>query len=306
MTKVVASAAAEGSLSVAGESGVRKPERKLSALQEKLRKRLDSGSFRQLNEQLYSCTGAQAVRLMKADPALFSTYHAGYADQVRRWPRNPLDAVLAFLRTQPNELVVADLGCGEARLAADAAQRDVRSFDLVAANKRVIACDIAHVPLPDSSVDVAVFCLSLMGTNYGEFLAEARRIVVPGGWVLVAEVTSRFENQNPTAFKRAVADIGFRIDDGHEFVKLTRSADGSARGPGSSRVGPSPKQTFPGTKKGIKGRRQARRQDTLAASSAMTDAPFFLSFAFQSTKAKAGTSRAKKMPTLKACVYKKR
>jgi ribosomal RNA-processing protein 8 len=41
----------------------------------------------------------------------------------------------------------------------------VHSFDLVAVNEMVTACDMANVPLQDENIDIAVFCLSLMGTN---------------------------------------------------------------------------------------------------------------------------------------------
>jgi ribosomal RNA-processing protein 8 len=93
----------------------------------------------------------------------------------------------------------------------------VFSFDLVARNERITACDIAHVgvqththraihvhvrkvgiriyihahskphpptsqvPLDDESVDVAVFCLSLMGTDMMQFVREGVRVLRPGG-----------------------------------------------------------------------------------------------------------------------------
>ena len=37
-----------------------------------------------------------------------------------------------------------------------------------------------QVPLDDATVDIAVFCLSLMGTNLGDFLIEANRVLVMG------------------------------------------------------------------------------------------------------------------------------
>jgi SAM-dependent methyltransferase len=66
----------------------------------------------------------------------------------------------------------------------------------MAANERITVADSAHVPLADSSVDVAVFCLSLMGTNYFDFVMEARRVLRHGGLLFVAEVTSRFDTQD--------------------------------------------------------------------------------------------------------------
>lgn len=39
-----------------------------------------------------------------------------------------------------------------------------------------------------ASVDVAVFCLALMGTDYPAFLREAHRVLRAGGRLWVAEV----------------------------------------------------------------------------------------------------------------------
>jgi ribosomal RNA-processing protein 8 len=292
---------------------VRKAARPLSALQQKFARQLGGGTFRQLNEQLYTSTGAQAAALMRREPHLFAAYHAGYADQVRRWPANPLDCVLAFLRTQPVGVVVADLGCGAARLAAETPQSVVHSFDLVAANERVVACDIARTPLGDSAVDVAVFCLSLMGTNYGEFLVEARRIVRPGGYVLVAEVASRFEGQDPAAFKRAVAGLGFVAEEQHPFVIGGAEVRVSSGGGWPRQKGGGGKTVVGVMKKG--GRKRGQRAgvngspfDSAPGSAAMSRAAFFLHFAFRSTKNKPGaqTKPSKSMPLLKTCVYKKR
>jgi ribosomal RNA-processing protein 8 len=164
----------------------------LSKLQAALKSKLEGARFRWINEELYTRTGAESLAAMTADPSAFHAYHAGYRLQVEGWPENPLDRIIAEIRSGPPTAVVADMGCGEARLAASVPNR-VHSFDLVAVNPTVTACDIAHVPLPDASVDVVVFCLSLMGTNYGDFLAEANRILRPGGRLLIAEVRSRFE-----------------------------------------------------------------------------------------------------------------
>jgi ribosomal RNA-processing protein 8 len=282
--------------------GRRSNGRPLSALQEKLRKRLESGQFRELNEELYTCTGAQAAAMMRSGPGLFAKYHAGYAEQVRRWPSNPLERVLSFLKSQRADLRVADLGCGEARLSSESPQSTVHSFDLVAVNDRVTACDIANLPLKESSVDIAVFCLSLMGTNYGEFLTEARRVLRPSGWVLIAEVASRFEDHDARTFKKAVEALGFRSDNSHPFVTdELSSADtcillpsGKARKRARANRGNVPKHLA---------------QKSRKSSSGQSGSPFFLFFAFQTTK---GVSkvRAKKsgadLPTLKPCVYKKR
>ncbi|GFV88994.1 hypothetical protein TNCV_4911942 [Trichonephila clavipes] len=48
-----------------------------------------------------------------------------------------------------------------------------------------------QVPLPNESVNVAVFCLSLMGTNLKDYLRETFRILKVGGTLKIAEVESR-------------------------------------------------------------------------------------------------------------------
>lgn len=189
------------------------------SLEERMQ-RLQGGHFRQINEMLYTSTGAAAAAAFRDDPALFGAYHAGYALQVAQWPEDPLDAVIAAVRAEgakkraaaedrSSPLRVADLGCGVARMAAelDPARFAVHSFDLVAANERVTACNIAHVPLAAASVDAAAFCLSLMGTDHAAFVAEAHRILVPGGLLLVAEAKSRIGSVQ--VFVRGMELMGF-------------------------------------------------------------------------------------------------
>ena len=73
----------------------------------------------------------------------------------------------SILKRKLEDLVIADFGCGEARLAhaLSSSCRKVYSFDLVALNDKVTVCDFTKTPLENESIDIAVFCLSLMGTN---------------------------------------------------------------------------------------------------------------------------------------------
>jgi len=73
---------------------------------------------------------------------------------------------------------VTDLGCGDASLAKHFQKKKnikVRSFDLVKVNEFVEVCDMLNVPLKDESIDISIFCLSLMGTNFLGFIREACR-----------------------------------------------------------------------------------------------------------------------------------
>ena len=132
------------------------------------------------------------MKLFKSDPALFSSYHQGYQHQAAQWPLDPLNSLMTDILRQDSNLVIADLGCGEARLARSV-PNTVHSFDLVAANDSVTVADIANLPLQDKSVDMVVFCLSLMGTNMRDFVFEAARILKVGGVLKIAELESRFQ-----------------------------------------------------------------------------------------------------------------
>ncbi|KAJ2327808.1 25S rRNA (adenine645-N1)-methyltransferase, partial [Coemansia sp. RSA 2673] len=128
---------------------------------------------------------------------------------VEKWPVNPVDLFIKCLRGKPR-LVVADLGCGEARLAATVGkQHTVHSFDLVAHNELITPCNIAKVPLSSGTVDVAIFCLALMGTDFIAFIREANRILRVGGELKIAEVVSRVSNVD--AFVKALEEQGFKL-----------------------------------------------------------------------------------------------
>ena len=112
----------------------------------------------------YSTTSDNAFAFYKKAPENWRVYHHGYRSQVKSWPKNPLYVIADVLRAHPG-WVVGDFGCGDAELSTLLPQNKVHSFDLVAANDNVVACDMKRVPLKASTLDAAVYCLSLMGTN---------------------------------------------------------------------------------------------------------------------------------------------
>ncbi|KAK9521093.1 hypothetical protein VZT92_020930 [Zoarces viviparus] len=183
-------------------------EDRSASLRSRMVQRLESARFRYINEVLYSTSSGEAKRMFKQDPQAFGIYHRGYTAQVRRWPANPVDAIISYIRQKPPSLVVADFGCGDCKIARSVKNK-VHSFDLAAACNLVTVCDMADVPLCDGSVDIAVFCLSLMGTNLADFLAEANRVLKKGGVLKIAEVASRFENVRN--FVAALASLGFKM-----------------------------------------------------------------------------------------------
>lgn len=83
------------------------------------------------------------------------------------------------------------MGCGDAYLARTLNDYKIHSFDLVKYNEHITVSDIKAVPLENESVDIVIFCLSLMGKNFIDFLIEAKRILKRNGILIVCEITSR-------------------------------------------------------------------------------------------------------------------
>lgn len=113
----------------------------------------------------------------------------------------------------PGNYVIADMGCGDADIARSLSgvhSATVHSFDFRAANSLVTATDMAHVPLPSESVDIVVFSLSLMSTNFMDYLFEARRILKKGRLLKIVEVRSRFPN--PGDFVWLIQELGFSCE----------------------------------------------------------------------------------------------
>jgi ribosomal RNA-processing protein 8 len=68
---------------------------------------------------------------------------------------------------------------------------------------------MAHTPFENNSVEIAVFVLSLMGINLGDFISEANRILTSEGILLIIEVESRIENRKE--FVDSIQSHGFKF-----------------------------------------------------------------------------------------------
>ncbi|RKO99904.1 hypothetical protein CXG81DRAFT_13875, partial [Caulochytrium protostelioides] len=182
------------------------PGSRFAAMTAAARSRLAGSHFRMLNEQLYTTPSSAAVQLFRDAPDQFTAYHAGFARQVADWPINPLDVMVREVGAALKRRMAPSAPTDSAPLVKPSRPVAIYSFDLVSVAPHITACDIASLPLAADSVDVAVFCLALMGTNIVDFLTEALRVLRPGGTLKIAEVVSRFEDMD--AFVAAVEQGG--------------------------------------------------------------------------------------------------
>jgi ubiquinone/menaquinone biosynthesis C-methylase UbiE len=167
------------------------------------------GDFSELNRRWVTSRSTTTHERLQADPTEWFAYHTLYREARKDWPEVPYESFVAWLRARPH-LVVGDFGCGEAELAK-ALPNTVHSFDHVAIDERVIACDMAHAPLEDGVLDVAIFSLSLMGTNIEDYLCEAHRLLKLDGRLRIAETASRWQGDKRAELLGMIGTLGFRL-----------------------------------------------------------------------------------------------
>lgn len=167
-----------------------------------------------INEEVSEATHQRFI----TNPDEWRQYHEIYRRTRKEWPVVPYQEAIAWLKIRSN-LRVGDFGCGDAILAAELSNAVVHSFDHVAINDKVVVCDIRRVPLEDGSLDVAVFSLSLMGSNFIEYLQEAHRCLRLDGYLWIAEPTSRLVNA--VAFKELLSRLGFDVFQEEQKWKFT-------------------------------------------------------------------------------------
>ncbi|CAN5811549.1 hypothetical protein BH09MYX1_BH09MYX1_53060 [soil metagenome] len=133
------------------------------------------GDFSRMNNRWYAAGSDATHARLASNPEEWAHYHTMYQQLRASWPVVPFKEEIRWLSESEREgLIVGDFGCGEALIAAAVADRhQVHSFDHVAVNASAVACDLAHVPVEKASLDVAIFCLSLMGSNFTDYVREA-------------------------------------------------------------------------------------------------------------------------------------
>ncbi len=104
------------------------------------------------------------------------------------------------------------------------------SFDHVAVNEDVLACDMSHVPLEDETLDVAIFSLLLMGANVLDYVREAHRMLKTDGHMHIMQTTSRLTDRG--RFVEGLKRLGFDVIEPQDMWKFTHiHAIESARRP---------------------------------------------------------------------------
>ncbi|MCC6521773.1 MAG: methyltransferase-like protein [Polyangiaceae bacterium] len=184
----------------------------LSGEPSEVRRRVNAyGDFTRINNRWYASASYKTHARLEANAEEWAHYHTLYREARKSWPIVPFEEEIRWLEER-EPLVVGDFGCGEAIIAERTGKKhDVRSFDHVAINPGVVACDIAAVPVDDGALDLAIFCLSLMGSNFADYIREAHRCLRLDGRLHIWEPATHFDDLE--AFCNALSQMGFEVTD---------------------------------------------------------------------------------------------
>lgn len=62
--------------------------------EEKLRDSLKGSRFRYINEQLYTQSSSDSMKIFNEDETAYGAYHEGFRHQISQWPMNPLERII--------------------------------------------------------------------------------------------------------------------------------------------------------------------------------------------------------------------
>ena len=167
------------------------------------------GDFSNMNRAWNRARSEVVHRKLQENPEEWAQYHTLYGEARKDWAVVPYEEMIRWCQKRSG-YVIGDFGCGEARLAEAVSDRHtVYSFDHIAVNDEVVACDMAHTPVDDETLDVAIFSLSLMGANITDYVREAHRTLKLDGQLHIVEATSRFSDRD--RFAADLTALGFDV-----------------------------------------------------------------------------------------------
>lgn len=176
-------------------------------------------AFARMNEAWFDKGSKSTHDYFQAAPKDWHDYHDTFRDARSRWDKVPADEIIKTYR-QETGLRIGDFGCGEGMIgAALGKQNTMFSFDHVAANDSIVACDIANVPLESATLDVAIFSLALMGNNFTSYIDEGHRTLRLGGTLHILEMSRRFTDVD--GFLTGLEGKGFEISKVEDMWKFT-------------------------------------------------------------------------------------
>jgi hypothetical protein len=157
------------------------------------------------------------------NPEEWYEYHKARHENMKTWNEIPYEYIASKIKNKNR--IVADFGCGENLMKTFIPNNKVYSFDHIAIDDSVIACDMANTPLENESIDIAVFSLALWGTNFEDYFKEAYRLLNYDGLMYIAEPSKTYAKEDRDKLLDILRRNGFtlvgNIEDRGKFFYIT-------------------------------------------------------------------------------------
>ena len=106
------------------------------------------GDFTRLNNQFNNENSDTTNKRMLKDPKEWEEYHRQYREARKGWSIIPYEEIIERIKQLSRRVLqIADFGCGEAKIMEAFGSERVYSFDHVAINDKVTACDMKNTGL---------------------------------------------------------------------------------------------------------------------------------------------------------------
>lgn len=148
-------------------------------------------------------------KILNENTSEWYEYHRIRRESMKEWDEIPYEYIASKIKNKKQ--IVVDFGCGDNKMKTLIPNNKVYSFDHIAFDDTVIACDMAHTPLESENIDVAVFSLSLWGNNFEDYFKEAYRVLTFDGIMYIAEPTSSYTDDEKIELINVLRRNGFTI-----------------------------------------------------------------------------------------------
>ena len=192
---------------------------------EEERKRKINSELSEFNRMGKTTLSGTMHKKFSDDPESWHRYHGLRRESMKDWDEIPYEVIAKEITCESDKVI--DFGCGDNQFK-NCIKNQVTSVDHIAVDDTVIACDMKDLSqyVENESHDVAVFSLSLWGTNYPDYLAEAYRVLKRKGMIYIAEPSKDYEsvekqNQLITLMSEAGFKVVGKIDVREKFTYIT-------------------------------------------------------------------------------------
>lgn len=182
----------------------------VEVVETKIREYSSESIITSTHQKASTSTSSRMNEWFSEDKSRWEDYHKVREENIKDWVENPITVIAERLNENPGQ-VVADLGCGMNKLKGLVKNYKAwYSFDHCAVDPSVVEADCSdlHEYLGNESVDSAVFCMSLWGTNYLDSIKEAHRYLKTGGTLYVVEPKDKVDQ---SVLLGEVVQLGFNL-----------------------------------------------------------------------------------------------